>query len=174
VFDVIDLYEKVSPKIGNGVNERAAFVGCLLRQAGHDFMDFRDWKIKGGSDGCINFKEDDNKGIQECVQKFDVDRLYQKWNKKVSLADFLVIIAEAAIGRVETESYNFFKDKKFDRSSYFRDLDDGTPVFAKYLRDTFKFGRKTADKCNWNKGRMPKAENSCDGKAEPGKKTTDT
>ena len=36
----------------------------MLRLAGHDFMDFRtDEKKKGGSDGCINFEDPDNKGL---------------------------------------------------------------------------------------------------------------
>jgi len=43
-------------------------VGCLLRQAGHDFMDYRpDDPNVGGSDGCIHFDDPDNKGIPECV-----------------------------------------------------------------------------------------------------------
>jgi len=80
-------------------------------------MDFRShWNNEGGSDGCINFTDDDNKGLPECVRRFGIDKLYNKWNTKVSLADFLVIIAEAAIGRVETDNFNFFKNKKFDRS----------------------------------------------------------
>jgi len=69
-------------------------------------MDFRTgWKNPGGSDGCINLEDDDNKGIQECIRKFEIDELYKKWSTNVSLADFMVIIAEAAIGRVETENY---------------------------------------------------------------------
>jgi hypothetical protein len=37
-------------------NKKGSFVACLLRTAGHDFMDFRpDDEHVGGSDGCINF-----------------------------------------------------------------------------------------------------------------------
>ena len=46
------------------------FAACLVRMAGHDFMDFR-WakngSSKGGSDGCINFEDGDNKGLPECL-----------------------------------------------------------------------------------------------------------
>ena len=67
-------------------------------------MDFRPGQAnKGGSDGCMHFDDPDNKGIPSCVKKFGIDKLYAKFSSKVSLADFLVIIAEAAIGRVGTE-----------------------------------------------------------------------
>lgn len=76
----------------------------------------------------------------------------------------MVIIAEAAIGRVETENHEFFKNRKFNKNKYFRDGKDGKPVFAKYLKDTFKWGRRTANTCKWNVGRMPNPEHSCEGK----------
>jgi hypothetical protein len=51
-------------------NPRAAFAGCLVRAAGHDFMDFRinaDNTTSGGMDGCINFLDGDNAGLQSCI-----------------------------------------------------------------------------------------------------------
>ena len=106
VHDTIALYEKVDSTVSATQNDRAEFVGCLLRQAGHDFMDFRPSEnsdVRGGSDGCINFEDPDNKGIPECLARFDIPQLYDKWKDKVSLADFMVIIAEAAIGRAATD-----------------------------------------------------------------------
>ena len=123
-------------------------------------MDYRpDDPNVGGSDGCIHFDDPDNKGIPECVQKFGINKLYQNWNDKVSIADFLVIIAEAAIGRVATDNYAV----PYDKENYFRE-----DTLAQYLRDTFKFGRETASTCDWNTGRMPNPEHSCEGKG-PGK-----
>lgn len=71
----------------------------------------------------------------------------------------MAIIAEAAIGRVATDNFH----QAYDRNNYFRD-----DTFAKYLRDTFKWGRETAHTCGWNMGRMPNPEYSCEGKG-PGK-----
>jgi hypothetical protein len=82
----------------------------------------------------------------------------------------MIIIAEAVLGRVETENYEKFekngfnRSEKADRENYFRDTEDGKPNFAKYLRDTFKWGRKTAKSCSWNNNRLPDPQNSCDGK----------
>lgn len=38
------------------------YAACLLRFAGHDFMDYRKSK-GGGSDGCVDFSDPDNKGL---------------------------------------------------------------------------------------------------------------
>lgn len=119
-------------------------------------MDFRPGhQHKGGSDGCIHFDDPDNKGIPSCVVKFKITDLYGKWKTKVSLADFLVIVAEAAIGRVATDQYS----TPYRQDKYFRD-----DTFAKALRDSFRYGRQTATECEWNTGRMPNPEHGCEGK----------
>ena len=41
----------------NNVCHLADFAGCVLRAAGHDFMDFRSSPSSGGSDGCLRFKD---------------------------------------------------------------------------------------------------------------------
>ena len=64
-------------------------------------MDFRkaaDGKMTGGSDGCINFKDPDNTGIPQCLQKWNISKIYESFCTEVSLADFLVIAAEAIMG----------------------------------------------------------------------------
>lgn len=38
---VIDEFERTEDIVGDNVNTRGAFVGCVLRTAGHDMMDFR-------------------------------------------------------------------------------------------------------------------------------------
>ena len=67
---VIAIYEKLPADVTPSSNPRAAFSGCLVRAAGHDFMDFRinqDNTTSGGMDGCINFNDGDNAGLRECL-----------------------------------------------------------------------------------------------------------
>lgn len=59
----------------------------------------------GGSDGCVNFEDPDNKGLAECIAEFQLVDAYEPRCDEVSLADFIVIAAEAAMGRTAT-SYN--------------------------------------------------------------------
>jgi len=40
-MDVIDIYNKIPGIVTEGKNLRANFAGCLVRMAGHDFMDFQ-------------------------------------------------------------------------------------------------------------------------------------
>ena len=53
----------------------------MVRLAGHDFMDFRLGPkgmadSTGGSDGCVNFNDPDNKGLAECIQASGVNTVY--------------------------------------------------------------------------------------------------
>ena len=67
---VIGIYESLPADVTPTSNARAAFAGCIVRAAGHDFMDFRynaDGSTSGGSDGCINFNDPDNAGLRECL-----------------------------------------------------------------------------------------------------------
>ena len=57
---VIDEYEKLVEVVRDNFNPRATFTGCMIRAAGHDFMDYRVGAGRGGSDGCINFEDADN------------------------------------------------------------------------------------------------------------------
>ena len=66
---------------------QTAFAGCLVRLEGHDLMDFRrenkknrrgrvragGKKISGGSDGCVNFTEADNKGLPQCLERAKIE-----------------------------------------------------------------------------------------------------
>lgn len=51
---------------------------------------------EGGSDGCMDLNDGDNAGLEDCAKAFQYTVIYKKWCTKVSLADFLVIAAEAA------------------------------------------------------------------------------
>lgn len=66
VAKVLALYDTHVQAITHDKNNQAAFAGCLVRAAGHDFMDYRehaDGSITGGSDACMNFKDPDNMGV---------------------------------------------------------------------------------------------------------------
>jgi len=62
-----------------------------------------------------------------------------------------VIIAEAAMARAHTSSYN--KEEPFEAGT-----------LAQKFRDGFRFGRKTAEECSWNTSRMPNPEHGCHGR----------
>jgi hypothetical protein len=115
-------------------------------------MDFRhqtDGTTKGGADGCINFEEGDNTGLSTCLTKANMPTVYASYCQTVSLADFLVIAAEAITGRTAMD-YN--KDDPYKQGTY-----------AQKLKYAFKSGRTTATTCSWNVGLMPNPEDSCDG-----------
>ena len=65
-------------------------------------MDIRvqdDGTTSGGADGCVDYEDPDNKGLMECIVKFGYIRVYQNHCGRVSLADYLIIAAEAVMGR---------------------------------------------------------------------------
>jgi len=81
---------------------RAEWSACVLRAAGHDFMDFNIQNGQGGSDGCVDFEGDpDNAGLEPCLfegeHKVSINTVYPENKHDVSLADFLVIAAEAVM-----------------------------------------------------------------------------
>jgi hypothetical protein len=136
-------YEDVAESVNELYEEaedKTAFAGCLVRLAGHDFMDFRySFKNKedgtpsksainqrGGVDGCINFNDKENKGLVECIEKSGVLKAYDKYCGVVSLADFIVIAAEATMART-SNSY----EKNYPLNPY----SEGT--LARTFRDQF-------------------------------------
>jgi len=72
---IVNEYEKLDSIATGNSNLRAHFAGCVLRLAGHDFMDYR--KTSGGSDGCINFNDGDNAGLLDCILTSNLDEVYQ-------------------------------------------------------------------------------------------------
>jgi len=148
---VHDLYEQVDASVSANFNPRGSFVACLLRTAGHDFMDFR-LGGGGGSDGCVNFQDADNAGISDCLRKFNIPSLYERFAKTVSLADFLVITAEAAIGRTAT---GWSGENRWSLDS----------LEFRLLR-SFKYGRETKTTCEFTLHRMPNPEHGCEGRGD--------
>lgn len=57
--DVIAVYDAKDD------DSKKNMAACILRLAGHDFMDYRyiDGVASGGSDGCVNFNDADNAGL---------------------------------------------------------------------------------------------------------------
>ena len=101
VATVQELYNKLSPTCNATYCPQADWTGCVLRMAGHEFMDFRSG-VGGGSDGCVDFSDGDNAGLDVCLYRGSFGVLiadaYASYCTTVSLADFLVISAEAVIG----------------------------------------------------------------------------
>ena len=130
-------------------NTKREFAACLVRLAGHDFMDFRqhaDGTTTGGADGCMNFDERPHFGIPECVQATNVLTTYDKFCDVVSLADFIVIITEAAQAKAAT---------KYDPNNVF-----GPGSLEDTFRRHFKAGRQTLEQCSMY-GLMPNPEMGC-------------
>jgi len=78
VSDVLARYEELADSAIPWAQK--TFAGCVVRFAGHDFMDFREddnGVTSGGSDGCVNFADPDNKGLAECLSAFAVPDLYE-------------------------------------------------------------------------------------------------
>lgn len=128
VKEVIALYDALQT-----VPEQTAFAACLLRLAGHDLMDFRratkEEDSTGGSDGCVNFLDPDNAGLGPCLKKSGVEAVYSKYCGKVSLADFIVIAAEAVVTRMSTG---------YDAADAFK-----AGSMGQKFRDQLKVGRST-------------------------------
>ena len=95
--DIVAAFELLDATNSDNYSPRGAFVGCLLRLEGHDFMDYRidnDGTMTGGSDGCINLNEADNLGLPSCILLYDIPTIYANHSAHISLADFFVIAAE--------------------------------------------------------------------------------
>jgi len=122
---------------------QADWAGCVLRVAGHDLMDYANGQ--GGSDGCMDLSDADNAGLPECLHSghhgFSIYDAYKTHCSEISLADFIVLAAEAVI--------TFSREHATGGSS---DID---------LRSNFRFGRTTAATCTFAEGRLPNPEDSC-------------
>lgn len=127
--------------------QQADFAGCVLRIAGHDFMDFQPGS-GGGSDGCLDFTDGDNAGLAPCMFQgefgISVGEAWSDFCSQVSLADFFVIAAEAVM--------TFTRDNA---------LDDGLHSGTVPFKENFRYGRTTVESCSFSHGRLPNPENGC-------------
>ncbi|CAL1161100.1 unnamed protein product, partial [Cladocopium goreaui] len=107
---------------------------------------------QGGSDACTDMEDPENAGLPECLASGEhgksLQEVYNQYCLDVSLADFLVIAAEAVIASTRAR---------------YEDASPGAPHLD--LRAAFKFGRQTASSCDFAVGRLPNPERGCD--AEP-------
>jgi len=149
---VVESVQKLIGGLSDSCNDaacpRGEFSACILRMAGHDFMDFNKETGFGGSDGCIDFDDQDNKGLKPCLftgeNGVHLNDAYVKHRKDVSLADFLVIAGEAAMA-FQRHARTVGKDKQ--------QLKD---VFKKQ----FNWGRTTRKTCQ-NQVHLPLPQTSC-------------
>jgi len=70
------------------------------------------------------------------------------------LADFIVIAAEATMART-SNSYQI--QEQYNPLEHY-----AVGTLARSFRDQFRYGRTTAEECEWNSGLMPDPENGCD------------
>ena len=122
--------------------DQTKYAACMLRLEGHDLMDFRRKRKKngkipnfgagtGGSDGCVNFEDPDNAGLPGCLAWTNIATIYEEWCDKISLADFMVLAAEATVGSIAVD---YDPEKPFYSCS----------LLTKF-QDQFKYGRKTLE-----------------------------
>jgi len=126
---------------------QADWAGCVLRMAGHDFMDFANGQ--GGSDACTDMTDPDNAGLPACLNTgehgISLREVYENFCTEVSMADFLVISAEAVI--MSTRARH----------------EAALPAAPKLdLKEHFRFGRTTAVECDFAAGRLPNPELGCE------------
>eukprot|EP00448_Togula_jolla_P033807 CAMPEP_0170645176 /NCGR_PEP_ID=MMETSP0224-20130122/42921_1 /TAXON_ID=285029 /ORGANISM="Togula jolla, Strain CCCM 725" /LENGTH=588 /DNA_ID=CAMNT_0010976337 /DNA_START=44 /DNA_END=1810 /DNA_ORIENTATION=- len=129
---------------------QADVTGCILRIAGHDFMDYDPETLMGGSDGCIDLAHSDNRGLDECLMVgtehgFDLYSYYKYVCSQISLADFIVIAAEAVM--------------RFTRELYLIEYPDRARMDFK---GQFMYGRTTAKMCPESASLLPHAEECSD------------
>jgi len=136
-FQPID-YRKVAFKLHEYYDDAKAkdykaeglMAGCVLRMAGHDFMDYRmhDGVETGGSDGCIHFSDVANGGLIKCLTEYKIPEAYAEVCDRVSLADFFVIAGETMVARTTKAAHN-------DGDHF------AVGTMAQDFRQRFKFGR---------------------------------
>jgi len=147
-----DLYSAISLEVFaqyNGAADQVAYAACIVRLAGHDFMDYRvdaAGVATGGSDGCVNFNDPDNAGLEACLLSTNIQTVYDNHCDAVSLADFVVIASEAAMSRTASS---------FDANNAFA---NGT--LESSFRNRFKSGRTTSESCDVT-GLLPSGEAGC-------------
>jgi len=149
VNKVLELYNKLDSTCEATNCPRAEWSGCVLRIAGHDFMDYNPQTHTGGANGCIDLTDPDNGGLAECLYTgaefgISIADAYEFFCTEVSLADFIVIAGQAIIEKTRQNV-----------------LDAKPKAPSITLKDIFKWGRDTATTCPESHGSLPNPEESC-------------
>lgn len=151
---ITDIEEIVDDLASHGCTKthcpQADWTGCVLRMAGHDFMDFDG--TRGGSDACTDMDAGDNKGLLPCLAHGEFGRslqeVYGPVCGTVSLADFIVIAGEAVMVKTRKISQTTTPGRQ--------SLDFTSGPFR------FKFGRETrTESCEFVEALLPNPEDSC-------------
>jgi len=156
----------------------AQLAGCIVRMAGHDFMDYLPTAISGqtgGADGCIDFTDSDNGGLSDCLASGqNLGLVYAKYCTTLSLADFIVLAAEAVMilrsqcnpvyydSRVVPPncSNTDCGDQKY-ATSYNVPFCSAGKLDMTYMASQFRYGRVTNTQCSWAHGRLPNVADGC-------------
>jgi hypothetical protein len=96
----------------------------------------------------VNFNDPDNAGLATCLNASGINSVYETYCDQISLADFIVLAAEALTARTATD---------YNSGSPFT-----TGTLAQKYRDRFRAGRTTTETCPSNSGLMPDANTGCD------------
>jgi catalase (peroxidase I) len=130
---------------------RGDWASCVIRLSGHDLLDYSGGlNGTGGADGCIDFSASINMGLATCLQNGEgdppqwLDTSYRKVCQNVSLADFMVIAAEAAMAEAREAAIN---------------VTTSLPIID--FRSSFKYGRNTSTSCSQGAVAAPDPEGSC-------------
>jgi len=156
----------------------ARLSGCIIRMAGHDFMDYLPTAAPGqtgGSDGCVDFEDGDNAGLNECLAYgTNLGAIYSKYCSWLSLADFIVLAAEAVMILKSQCNPVYYDSTRVPPNCSTTDCSDlqyavsysvpfcsaGT-LDRTYMAAHFKYGRVTSSTCSWALGRLPQPGNGC-------------
>ena len=110
-------------------------------------QDYDAAKKNQGSDGCLDGNDPDNTGLMGCLagrgefdKRLTIQTLFSEFCSEVSLADLIIIVAEALMDRA-SPSFNDASQVRIDFAS------------------SFRFGRSTADTCDSRV--LPNPERSC-------------
>jgi len=126
VTDVKALFNKLDRRCDATFCPQADWAGCVVRLVGHDFMDYDG--LHGGADACLDLADAENNGLAKCLTEGEhgvsLNDVYGKHCSHVSLADFLVIAAEAVM--------------TFTRQYV---IDDDPSRASMDFRSQFKYGR---------------------------------
>eukprot|EP00581_Thalassiosira_minuscula_P017134 CAMPEP_0183721494 /NCGR_PEP_ID=MMETSP0737-20130205/13753_1 /TAXON_ID=385413 /ORGANISM="Thalassiosira miniscula, Strain CCMP1093" /LENGTH=461 /DNA_ID=CAMNT_0025951507 /DNA_START=66 /DNA_END=1451 /DNA_ORIENTATION=- len=133
------LYDAIDDDIANIKNgirndeDRAHWLGGIVRLAAHDFMDFdrRDGRNPMGADGCYDERSDNNAGLETIwCGTCPLKQLYDRKYSGISRADFWIAASNAVIRQTSVRG----------------DMD---------LKDTFLWGRRDRDSCPRSGDRLP-------------------
>merc|ERR1712130_79265 len=103
--------------------------------------------VGGGSDACTDMAEPDNAGLEDCLltgmEGATIKEVYVNWCSKISLADFVVLAAEAAM--------------TYTRHLYLKATGETEDV---RFKAQFHYGRTTSQTCEFNQ-MLPDPTKSC-------------